>query len=162
MPAAGPSFTSATSFREQCFHTCRILREKHTPRVPRELIGQIFGVESGTIYNPWREYGAQGNGTKHVGCPPALSSPELDKIIADVLHGLKNGGILLILDNDRVIRCAITPKTVRCVICPPFTDPKGNLITEEEENEGEDPNLEISEMQMFDVCESGRKSGNGE
>jgi hypothetical protein len=26
-------FTSATSFREQCFQACRILREEQTPRL---------------------------------------------------------------------------------------------------------------------------------
>jgi hypothetical protein len=43
--------TSATSFREQCFHGCRILREEYTPRVPLEFISQVFGVECDTIHN---------------------------------------------------------------------------------------------------------------
>jgi hypothetical protein len=33
------AFTSVTSFCEQCFHVCRILREEHTPYIPLELIG---------------------------------------------------------------------------------------------------------------------------
>jgi hypothetical protein len=33
------AFPSTTPSREQCFHTCRILGEKHTPRVPLKLIG---------------------------------------------------------------------------------------------------------------------------
>jgi hypothetical protein len=44
-------FTSATFFRGQYFHVCRILREEHTPHLLLELIGQVFGVERGTIDN---------------------------------------------------------------------------------------------------------------
>jgi hypothetical protein len=46
--------TSATSFREQCFQACRIVREEHTPGVPLKLVGQVFGIERGTISNHWR------------------------------------------------------------------------------------------------------------
>jgi hypothetical protein len=45
------AFTSATSFREQCFHACRILRKGHAPRVSLELIGLVLRIERGTIYN---------------------------------------------------------------------------------------------------------------
>jgi hypothetical protein len=45
----GEAFTSETSFREQCFHACRTLREEHTPRAPPEVIGRVFGVERGAI-----------------------------------------------------------------------------------------------------------------
>jgi hypothetical protein len=57
----GKAFTSATCFREQCFHTCRILRE----------------------------YKARRNETKHAERPPALSLQELDEIIADILRGFR-------------------------------------------------------------------------
>jgi hypothetical protein len=37
------------------------------------------------------------------------------------------------------------------------------LVTEKEEkDEGEDPNIEIVEMQMLDFWENGGESGNGE
>jgi hypothetical protein len=36
------AFPSATSFREQCFHIYRILREEHMTRVPLEFIGQVL------------------------------------------------------------------------------------------------------------------------
>jgi hypothetical protein len=59
-----------------------------------------------------------------------------------------------------VIRCVITPKRTQCVIDTPFAGSLGNVVAEEEE--GEDSNLEIFEMQMLDLWESGEKSGNGE
>jgi hypothetical protein len=59
------------------------------PRVPLELIGQVCGVERGTIYNHWCEYKARGNETKYTGCPPAFSSQELDEIIGGILHGFE-------------------------------------------------------------------------
>jgi hypothetical protein len=55
----------------------------------------------------------------------------------------------------------ITPNRVRCISGTPFADPLGNLVTEEE-GEEEDQNLEIFEMQMLDLWESGGQSGNGE
>jgi hypothetical protein len=51
----------------------------------------------------------------------------------------------MVLDDDCVIKCDITPNTARCIITTPFVDPLGNLVTEEEDEE-EDPNLEIFEM----------------
>jgi hypothetical protein len=61
-----------------------------------------------------------------------------------------------------VIRCDITPNTAQCIIGIRSADPLGNLVAEEEEDEGEDPNLEIFEMQMLDVWDNGGESGNGE
>jgi hypothetical protein len=40
-------------------------------------------------------------------------------------------------------------------------NPLGNLVTAEQD-EGEDPNLEIFEMQMLDLWENGGESENGE
>jgi hypothetical protein len=40
--------------------------------------------------------------------------------------------------------------------------PTGESPHEEEENEGEDPSLEIFQKQMLDRWESGGESGNGE
>jgi hypothetical protein len=38
-------------------------------------------------------------------------------------------------------------------------DPLENLVTEEEENQGEDPNLEILEMQRLELWKSREESG---
>jgi hypothetical protein len=82
-------FTSATSFRDQCFHACRILGEGHTQRVPLELIGQVFTVRRGTFYNHGREYKARGNEAKHARRSPALYSQELDEIFTGIFHGFQ-------------------------------------------------------------------------
>jgi hypothetical protein len=65
----------------------------------------------------------------------------------------------MILDDDYAIRCDITPKRTRCIIGKPFADPLGNLVTKEEEA-GDGPNLEIFEMLLLDLWESGKESGN--
>jgi hypothetical protein len=56
-------------------------------------------------------------------------------------------GVSLILDDDRAVRCDITPNTARYIIGTPFADLLGNLMTERED-EGEDPNREIFEMHV--------------
>jgi hypothetical protein len=53
--------------------------------------------------------------------------------------------ISMILGDDCVIRCYITPNTARYIITTRFVDPLGSLVTGEEDEE-EDPNLEIFEM----------------
>jgi hypothetical protein len=52
------------------------------------------------------------------------------------------------------------PTRRRRTIGTAFVDPLGNLFTEEDE--GENPNLEIFEMQILDLWETGGESGNGE
>jgi hypothetical protein len=61
-----------------------------------------------------------------------------------------------------VIRGDTTPNTTRCIIRTPFAGLLGSLVTETEEDEGEDPNLKVFQMQMLDVWESGGESRNGE
>jgi hypothetical protein len=46
------AFTSEIFFCEQWFRLCRILREDHTPRIPLELISQVFSVERGRLAVP--------------------------------------------------------------------------------------------------------------
>jgi hypothetical protein len=57
----GEAFASETSFCEQCFHACQILLEEHLSSVPLELIGQVYGVKRGTIFDHWRDYKARRN-----------------------------------------------------------------------------------------------------
>jgi hypothetical protein len=79
-----------------------------------------------------------------------------------IVESFRNAGISSILDNNRVIRFDITPNTARSIIGTPFADPQRNLVTEEEEDEEEDPKVEILEVQILDLWESGGESGNGE
>jgi hypothetical protein len=88
-PHQAEALTSATSFSEQCFHACRIVREERTPHVTLKPIGQVFIVERGTIYNHWHECKARGNEIEHAGRPPDLSSREPDEIIADIFHAFQ-------------------------------------------------------------------------
>jgi hypothetical protein len=50
-----------------------------------------------------------------------------------IVQSFTNAGISLVPDDDRVIRCYITPNTARRIIGTPFTDSLGNLVTDEEE-----------------------------
>jgi hypothetical protein len=83
------------------------------------------------------------------------------KVPHNIIQSVRNAGISLLLDDDRVIRCNVTPNPTPCIIATPFADTRGNLAIEKED-EGEDPNLEIFEMQMLDPSESGGESGNWE
>jgi hypothetical protein len=62
---------------------------RNTPHVALEFIGQVFRIQCGTICKHWPEYKARRNETKHAGRPPALSSQELEEIIAHILHGFQ-------------------------------------------------------------------------
>jgi hypothetical protein len=71
----------------------------------------------------------------------------------NVVQSFRNVGISLILDDDRVVKCDITPNTGRRIIGRPFAGPRGNLVPREED-EGEDLNLEILELEVLDLWES--------
>jgi hypothetical protein len=51
----------------------------------------------------------------------------------NIVASFRNAGISLLLDNDRVIRCVITPETSRCMFGTPFSG--AWPIPEEEQDE---------------------------
>jgi hypothetical protein len=63
----------------------------------------------------------------------------------NIVQSFRNAGIWLILDDDCVVTCDITPNMAQCIIGTLFVDPLGNLVTEEED-EGEDLSIEIFGM----------------
>jgi hypothetical protein len=70
-------FKESTSFREQCYFACRILRTEHDPPVPFALLGKGFGVDRGTIRNHAKKYAAD---LKAIGCPERPSTLRQDEI----------------------------------------------------------------------------------
>jgi hypothetical protein len=60
-------FGVSTSFREQCYHTYRILRMEYEPPVPFALIGKVFGVDQGTVRNHAKRYATELNAVKSPG-----------------------------------------------------------------------------------------------
>jgi hypothetical protein len=74
----------------------------------------------------------------------------------NIVQSFRNARISLILDDDRVVRCNITSDPAQFLLGTPFSDPLGHFVAEEEEDGGDDPNIEIFEMQMlaiFDISE---------
>jgi hypothetical protein len=120
----GP-FTYAISFRKQCFHTYRIPQVEHTPRVPFEFTGLVFGLERGTIHNHWRKCKDQHNETKHAGRPPALSWQEFDEIIAEILRGFGQQRPLTLPEIVSIVQNKILNSLLPDTLCHVLTqDPR--------------------------------------
>jgi hypothetical protein len=97
-------FLSARTFREQCSHACRILRTEHDPPVPFKLIGQLFNVDGGTVYNHWRNYKSRLNEVGMAGRPAALSREELDRVVEMILRAFHERRPLTLPEIDASIR----------------------------------------------------------
>jgi hypothetical protein len=52
---------NAEMLREQCWHACQVLREKHTHVVPYSFIGKILGIDKGTVKYHNKRYEALGS-----------------------------------------------------------------------------------------------------
>jgi hypothetical protein len=61
----------------------------------------------------------------------------------NMVEGFGNAGTSLILDGNGVVRCLITPETAQYLLGVPFTDLFACLALADEENEGDDPNVEV-------------------
>jgi hypothetical protein len=68
----------------------------------------------------------------------------------NVVQSFRNGGISLLLDDDRVVRCQVTPDTARCLLGQPFADPLTGLTLVADEEEDGDPNFEIFAGRMLE------------
>jgi hypothetical protein len=82
---ADEPFLSSMLFREQCSHAYRILRVRHDPPVPVQLIASLFKVDHGTIWNDWCTYRSRSNRVGKSGRPTALTPKELDMMIETIL-----------------------------------------------------------------------------
>jgi hypothetical protein len=67
-------FNSSGSFREQCFHACRILRTQYQPAVPYSLIGKLFHVDKATIRKEWKRFMKDADQAISGGRPPILTA----------------------------------------------------------------------------------------
>jgi hypothetical protein len=79
------AFSQSQSFREQCFHACRILRMNHIPPVPFAVIGRLLQVDKGTVRNHWQTFKAQENLIRQQGRPSLLTQEELDETVAIII-----------------------------------------------------------------------------
>jgi hypothetical protein len=73
------------------------------------------------------------------------------------VESFKNAGISLIFDDDRIIRCQITPETVRCLIGTPFSDPLTGIELENDEEDNDDPSVDIFASEMRKILGSERE-----
>jgi hypothetical protein len=74
-------------------------------------------------------------------------------LAAAVLHSsverLKNAGILLVMDEDCVLRCPVKPETTQCLRGAPSADHfEGLALVEEDEDDG--PNIEVLAPQVLE------------
>jgi uncharacterized protein YbcI len=66
----------------------------------------------------------------------------------------KNAGISLIFYDERIIRCQITPETVRRVIGTPFPDPLTGIELDDDEADSDDPSVEVFAREMREILGS--------
>jgi hypothetical protein len=80
------SFQASTSFREQCYHACRILRAEQDPPVPFSLIGKVFQVDKGTVRKHARKYADDLDAIGSPGRPPLFTPEQIDEIVKTILY----------------------------------------------------------------------------
>jgi hypothetical protein len=68
----------------------------------------------------------------------------------NIVMSFRNAGVSLMLDDDRVLRCKITPETARCLLGTPFADPFMGVELGTEEEEDADPNVELFAARMLE------------
>jgi hypothetical protein len=73
----------------------------------------------------------------------------------NIVASFRNAGISLLLDDDRVLRCQVTPETARCLLGSPFADPLVERALAGEEEDKDDPNIEVFAARMFERLTSG-------
>jgi hypothetical protein len=72
----------------------------------------------------------------------------------NIVEGVKNAGISLIFDDDRIIQCQTTLETARCFIRAPFPDLLAGIELEDDEEDSDDPNVEICASEMSEILGS--------
>jgi hypothetical protein len=117
---ADEAVMSSTPFREQCFRACRILRDQHSVLVLFELIGDLFEVDQGTIWNHWKKYTSRCNQLKLSGRPPALSPSQVDDILETIALSWHGGRYHFrrsrqLFQQNSGNRCS----TMQFIICQP-------------------------------------------
>jgi hypothetical protein len=61
----------------------------------------------------------------------------------NVVESFQNAGVLLMLNDDRILCCRVTPETVHCLLETLFADPLVGLELGDEDEEDGDLDLEI-------------------
>jgi hypothetical protein len=79
-------FMQSTTFREQCFYACRVLRETFLPVVPYAVIGRLFNVDGGTIRFHRNAYKERGNAIANAGRPATLTREQLDATVQMIVQ----------------------------------------------------------------------------
>jgi hypothetical protein len=62
------------SFREQCYHACRILQKKHQSVAPDSLIDNLFHMDKGIIRKEWKHFIEDADQAPSRGRPPILTA----------------------------------------------------------------------------------------
>jgi hypothetical protein len=78
------AFLESTTFREQCAHSCAVLRDRHQPKFTWSVIAQIFGVARSTIQEHVALYKLRGNSPGTAGRPSCLTREELEELVQQI------------------------------------------------------------------------------
>jgi transposase len=96
-------FVNSSTFREQIWHACRILRRDLQPKVSFQKIADIFGVAKSTVWTHVRKFEANGNLPGPAGRPPKFTREQKNAITALITFSWQNGTPLKISDLKCVI-----------------------------------------------------------
>jgi hypothetical protein len=61
----------------------------------------------------------------------------------NIMASFKKAGISLMLDDERVLRCRVTPETARSLLGAHFDEPLASMVRAAEEEDECDPNIEV-------------------
>jgi hypothetical protein len=80
-------FVHASSSRERCYHACRILRDGNTDPIPYHIIGDLLGLNGGTVAKNQAKFRIQGATIKSVGRPTILAHDEYEEVVKKIVSG---------------------------------------------------------------------------
>jgi hypothetical protein len=113
-------FNASGSFREQCFHACRVLREEHQPVVPYSVIGMLFRVSKGTIRKEWKRFQKDADNAASGGRPPILTSLQVQTIVEQIHTAYERKNPFTIKDicnfASESFRVDVLPNTMRHIL----------------------------------------------
>jgi hypothetical protein len=77
------------SFREQCFHACRILHEQHVPPVPFSVIAKAFSITKGSLKSHLKAFSHHLNNCLPAGRHAVLTAEQLTSTVEFILQRFK-------------------------------------------------------------------------
>jgi hypothetical protein len=117
--AADELFGSCLSSGQKCIHACRVLREECKPEVPYSIIGQVLGLNRGTVYDHWKKFKRQRISHPR-GRPSILTAEQLTTLINFLMSSFQKNEPVTITEARRFVKdqfdIDIIPNTLHHVI----------------------------------------------